>query len=403
MDIKTVVLKLIPGIQTYRFKLQIVLKKVFVFLRYLPGNSTIIGPPRGIYLNSTDYNSEYKNLSFPIQELVLKEEVSFSRELPRTNSPLITNKFQSCLDSKIIRKVGFVLPEARYISGFGGTVVTNDDKIFIPCSPLRNEWYPERHQSLYKIRLPRIESVDKIVLINTNCAEHNYHHWISDHLPRFYWLREMGLDLSDYILVSNIGNHEYQRYSYKVLQDNGFTFREIITRKIEHISCKEIVIPPYSTLALNGDTTSYDPVQSSFLKEMFLKGLSTKRIGARVFISRRRSLRTSPQEVELVEKLNKHGFKEVFAEDYNISEQATIFNSADIIVGFHGAGLTNIHFCRPNTTIVEIFSPDFIVTDFWRIATKQNLRYLAYCEDSEKSNIEVWPGRVSCVCPSPPW
>lgn len=90
----------------------------------------------------------------------------------------------------------------------------------------------------------------------------------------------------------------------------------------------------------------------------------------------------------MVEKLLKYNIHEVFLEDYTISEQSTIFNNAYLIVGFHGAGFTNIFFCKEYTKIVEIFGANFIVTNFWGVASQLNLNYIAYCEDSYKSNIE---------------
>jgi capsular polysaccharide biosynthesis protein len=123
------------------------------------------------------------------------------------------------------------------------------------------------------------------------------------------------------------------------------------------------------------------------LHSLFLEDKVTINTHPRIYVSRRRSSRSSWQEAELVKKLFEFGVKEVFLEDYNMSEQAAIFNNADLIIGFHGAGFTNLYFSKPGTTIVEIFSPDFIVTDYWGLASSFNYRYFAYCEDKYKRNI----------------
>ena len=38
-----------------------------------------------------------------------------------------------------------------------------------------------------------------------------------------------------------------------------------------------------------------------------------------------------------------------------LAEQIEAFRNARIVLSPHGAGLTNILFCRPNTTLIEIF------------------------------------------------
>ena len=40
--------------------------------------------------------------------------------------------------------------------------------------------------------------------------------------------------------------------------------------------------------------------------------------------------------------------------DLHFNDQVLTFNSADIIVGLHGAGFANLPFCKPNTKVVEL-------------------------------------------------
>ncbi len=81
-----------------------------------------------------------------------------------------------------------------------------------------------------------------------------------------------------------------------------------------------------------------------------------------------------------------------------MSQQAIIFNNAKLIIGFHGSGFASLFFGKPETTIVEIFSPDFLRTDFWYEASILSLRYFAYCEDMYKKNISNF--RVAIQSPT---
>jgi capsular polysaccharide biosynthesis protein len=89
-------------------------------------------------------------------------------------------------------------------------------------------------------------------------------------------------------------------------------------------------------------------------------------------------------------ELSEFGIKEIFLEDLNTSQQAIIFNNAKLIIGFHGSGFASLFFGKPETTIVEIFSPDFLRTDFWDEASILSLRYFAYCEDMYKKTYLIF-------------
>ena len=48
-----------------------------------------------------------------------------------------------------------------------------------------------------------------------------------------------------------------------------------------------------------------------------------------------------------------------------------------MIVAPHGAGLSNLVFCRPGTTVIEIFSPQWLNLAFWKLAAQlDDVRYL---------------------------
>ncbi len=61
--------------------------------------------------------------------------------------------------------------------------------------------------------------------------------------------------------------------------------------------------------------------------------------------------------------MKKHGFQEVYCEDFDFAGQVRLFESADFICGPSGAAWTNIVFCKPKTkalswlpTITQDFS-----------------------------------------------
>ena len=104
--------------------------------------------------------------------------------------------------------------------------------------------------------------------------------------------------------------------------------------------------------------------------------------GKRIFISRRlRPTRPFLNEGECLERLERHGFESVCTETLTLQEERELFANADVVVGVHGAGLTNLLFCHPGCAVVELFpygypSPWFVEVSAVRRLTYSNLRGL---------------------------
>lgn len=76
----------------------------------------------------------------------------------------------------------------------------------------------------------------------------------------------------------------------------------------------------------------------------------------KIFISRSKaSYRRMLNEADLTTLLEKRGFLTVHLEALSVVEQIALFQNADHIVASHGAGLTNLFFCKPDTKVTEIF------------------------------------------------
>ena len=74
--------------------------------------------------------------------------------------------------------------------------------------------------------------------------------------------------------------------------------------------------------------------------------------------------------------LNKYAdkYKSVFLEDLSFDEQIRIFNNAKMIVCAHGAGMSNMFFCKKNTVIVEV-TCNTSWKFFDNISSNMNLRH----------------------------
>jgi len=96
----------------------------------------------------------------------------------------------------------------------------------------------------------------------------------------------------------------------------------------------------------------------------------------KVYFSRQNSSRRFQNGAEVEELLAKEGFRTVYLETLNVATQIKFAANAKIVVGSHGANLTNLFFCKPATRVLEISSAEFKETDCYKkIGDRNNLKF----------------------------
>jgi capsular polysaccharide biosynthesis protein len=90
--------------------------------------------------------------------------------------------------------------------------------------------------------------------------------------------------------------------------------------------------------------------------------------------------RTVRNEAEVQELLRGYGFIAVDPGKLSVAEQIATFARAELIVGPHGAGLTNILFAGPGARVIELFPAGYMLPDYWWLASSMpglDYRYLS--------------------------
>ena len=64
-------------------------------------------------------------------------------------------------------------------------------------------------------------------------------------------------------------------------------------------------------------------------------------------------------EDDVVELLRSYGFEEIFCENLSMEEKISVFRSAESVVGPIGGGMSNVLFCKPDTKVISLNSPEF--------------------------------------------
>jgi len=214
-----------------------------------------------------------------------------------------------------------------------------------------------------KSELKFFEVKQSSFLITPHQAGHNFFHFLIDTLPRFHF------------------KYKFARFS-KPIMFSGI-------KESFHSSSMELLLHKKHPL--------YDPSHRFLLRECammwplprtiavdFLRKKSARvaaETGAkRIYISRRNSIyRQVRNETEIEPILANFGFKIIDCENIPLEKQISLFKGAEIVCGPHGAGLTNIAFCRENTAVLEFIMDERLSINvgsaFWELACAANLNY----------------------------
>jgi capsular polysaccharide biosynthesis protein len=118
----------------------------------------------------------------------------------------------------------------------------------------------------------------------------------------------------------------------------------------------------------------------------------------KIYISRTLpSARVIANEAELLPSLQEMGFQICRLEQMPFEEQVRLFRNAEVVVGPHGAGFTNLIFSKPGTRVVEILAKGHERRCYWTLSAELGHDYLFYLgtpkfpERRGEPDIEVEP------------
>jgi capsular polysaccharide biosynthesis protein len=99
----------------------------------------------------------------------------------------------------------------------------------------------------------------------------------------------------------------------------------------------------------------------------------------RVYISRAVPYaRILANEEEILPALMEMGFQVFRLEEMPFDEQVRVFRNAEIVVGPHGAGFTNLIFSKPGTHVVEILAKGYERRCYWTLSDELGHDYRFY-------------------------
>lgn len=197
----------------------------------------------------------------------------------------------------------------------------------------------------------------------------NYSHWISRSVLKLALLELENIPRGLPLLL----NHDLRGYQLEYLDLLGIPQSRLMPMRMgEVIRCREILVP---TLLRNHPRMR---VGIDWLRGRVAHLLSPPdTVQDLLFISRRDALhRVLLNEAEIEDALVRLGFKTVVLGGMSVADQIRSFSKAQVIVGAHGAGLTNLMFAPPGAAVVEISNTTiYHMADFKFISAQMGQRY----------------------------
>lgn len=121
------------------------------------------------------------------------------------------------------------------------------------------------------------------------------------------------------------------------------------------------------------------------LKEMGKRQSQSSSAAEKIFISRQDApSRHHPREDSIFERLSERNYILINLSELPISEQISLFLNAEGVAGFHGAGLSNIVWCKNSIEIIEYFSSKHFNPCYYSLAHSMNHEYQCINVDEHK-------------------
>jgi capsular polysaccharide biosynthesis protein len=208
-------------------------------------------------------------------------------------------------------------------------------------------------------------------VIGCNRAWHNYYHWLVQSLPTI----DLGLRLNTHrkltLVLSSLRPWQEESLALLRCQD--------IPRQTLQVS-DTFLLPSAEFSDLLGQHTPAMVSRAAMTTFRRLSQAVPWPYGAadEIYVARTDAHnRVALNEPELIELLERQGVRIVVPSTLSVAEQIAAFRAARLVIGPHGAGLSNIVFCQSGSFVYELLPRHYPNAAFNRLAQAADLNYWA--------------------------
>ena len=250
----------------------------------------------------------------------------------------------------------------------------------------------------------------------------NYYHFIYDTLPFLISYKHLKSTIPDLKLIMNYPNKdkkEFYKFILETLEIFNLEKEIVIIGNGNTIKCNNLYISTSYTHDIDSNLPPRSEIYNLYQNMIDMvntgntvnnvipnKTYVDEEIPKKLYISRRTWIhndmsnigtnyttrRKMENENELVEKLVKEGYAEIFTENMSMRDKIIYFNNATHIVGAIGGGICNVVFSKPEAKIIALVSPTFLdVNKRFKYSLEcVNVDYYDKCYHTEKGKFKKY-------------
>ena len=247
------------------------------------------------------------------------------------------------------------------------------------------DWYRTSYKTyVYNVLLRQYEKIEEAVLFDAKVGL-NVFHFYNDILPKLMLVKAFSLK-TPFLISEELFNSKLFQYHLQFDRVKNINWKIVSKNVYLYVKNLQLI-----------KTSEYDFKILKLIADDILQKFDTKKFKKiKLFINRKESTgRTITNFKELIPLLDKHNYIVLYLEDISIEQQIEYFSRASVIIGIHGAGLTNMIFSyRNNPKILEITASDFIPTHYYWLANSFGFNYQLFLGGilkvvNHKSNFDV--------------
>ncbi|GKV23625.1 hypothetical protein SLEP1_g33331 [Rubroshorea leprosula] len=243
-------------------------------------------------------------------------------------------------------------------------------------------------------------NVPAILFSTGGYAGNNFHDFTDVVVPLFLTARKFNGEVK--FLITNRWQRWVAKFQKLLENLSRYEFSDIDNEKEVHCfpsviiglkrHPKELKIDPSKSPYSMRDFRVFLRNSYPLKKSRAIKMSDGKKQRPRLLIISRKRTRTFMNTEEIARAARRLGFKVVVAEpDTNMSKFSEIVNSCDVLMGVHGAGLTNMVFLPEHAVLIQVVpfgGFEWLAKAYFEEPSKDmNLRYLEYKIKTEESSL----------------
>lgn len=314
-----------------------------------------------------------KKASFGKADFIYNCDFLEDSPLEKLNTITYENIVKNCTSYYIVELIngGFVKSKGRNLVVYRDSII--DELSF------DGYYEPDKTAMVGKVELASKKRLGTVLCLGTTGAEDNYFTFSTKLIQRVGFTLSLGYNLDDFdhFLINS-----YSRgFQKELLELHGIPLSKVI--EIENsvlYQADKMVVPSIGLQNVFGNNYIRDVVLSATPQNF-------KKEKRRVYLSRSDSkwMRLKNEEA-ITPILNKYNIEKISFNNLTVLEQASIMQSSELFISLHGAGMANIIYCEPGTSIIELMNKNRINVVYHPYSIYQKLNYSYLLLNSLENN-----------------